>query len=170
MNLEIGPKYKTCRGKTFITKMNEKSWPEGKELLRSEQHPRRPFTGMWYSGRRCKIDLTKNYKFDICYENTKNVRGYISERIFDAFAAGCIPIYWGATNIKNYIPENCYILRDKFANNQELYNFMKNLSEQEYQKYITNIKLFLKSDQAKTLSTEYYIQQAQAVLGTNKIG
>src|SRR3989344_5204980 len=61
-----------------------------------------------------KIDTLKNYRFCICYENVHDVKGYITEKIFDAFAAGCIPIYWGASNVTEYIPEGCFIDRRKF--------------------------------------------------------
>src|SRR5438445_11355992 len=45
-----------------------------------------------------KIAFMKYYKFPIVYENMKNIQGYITEKIFDAFSAGCVPVYWGASN------------------------------------------------------------------------
>src|SRR5690606_680585 len=33
-----------------------------------------------------KIKVIKNYKYCICYENTRNTKGYITEKIFDCFA------------------------------------------------------------------------------------
>ncbi|RTJ49124.1 hypothetical protein C3H65_09165 [Campylobacter jejuni] len=41
----------------------------------------------------------QNYKFNICFENS-SAPGYTSEKIFQAFAAGCIPIYWGDTSLR----------------------------------------------------------------------
>lgn len=35
-----------------------------------------------------------HFKFNLCPENTNN-RGYVTEKVFDAIVAGCIPIYWG---------------------------------------------------------------------------
>jgi hypothetical protein len=34
------------------------------------------------------------YLFNVCPENT-NAPGYVTEKVFEAIAAGCIPIYWG---------------------------------------------------------------------------
>ena len=48
----------------------------------------------------------QHYRFYICYENTEGVEDYITEKIFDCFAAGFVPIYWGASNIEKYIPKN----------------------------------------------------------------
>lgn len=46
-----------------------------------------------------KIDYLRDFKFNICPENTVS-DGYITEKLFDAFSAGCIPIYSGDENIE----------------------------------------------------------------------
>src|SRR6185295_11271500 len=61
-----------------------------------------------------KIQTLKNYRFCVCYENIKNIKGYITEKLTDCFIAGSVPIYWGASNITDYIPANCFIAREKF--------------------------------------------------------
>ena len=48
-----------------------------------------------------KICHLRKYKFEICFENTYE-EGYITEKIFGALYAGCIPIYWGS-EFKDYI-------------------------------------------------------------------
>jgi hypothetical protein len=49
-----------------------------------------------------KFDFQKKYKFSICFENS-NTSGYLTEKIFQAFAAKTIPIYWGDINISKPI-------------------------------------------------------------------
>lgn len=44
-----------------------------------------------------KLDYLHQFKFNLCPENT-NTLGYVTEKIFDAVKAGCIPIYWGSFN------------------------------------------------------------------------
>lgn len=44
-----------------------------------------------------KIEFLKNVQFNICPENS-NAAGYVTEKIFDAVQAGCVPIYWGSNN------------------------------------------------------------------------
>ena len=104
-----------------------------------------------------KLDYLKKYRFCICYENIKNISGYITEKIFDCFRAGCVPVYWGASNITDYIPNNCFIAREEFENEQELYEYMKNMSEEEYNQYIENIRNYLQSDLAKLYSCDNFI-------------
>ena len=36
----------------------------------------------------------RKFRFNICPENASS-KGYITEKILDAFVGGCIPIYWG---------------------------------------------------------------------------
>jgi hypothetical protein len=99
-----------------------------------------------------KIGTIKNYRFNICYENTKNTPGYITEKIFDCFAAGTIPIYWGASNVDEYIPKDCFIDRNAFNSMEELYAFMKAMPKEEYEGYLARIRDFLVSDAAKKFS------------------
>ena len=41
-----------------------------------------------------KIAYLRQFRFNLCPENTNN-RGYVTEKIFEAIKAGCVPIYLG---------------------------------------------------------------------------
>ncbi len=101
-----------------------------------------------------KIGTIKNYRFTFCYENSKKTSGYITEKIFDCFSAGTIPVYWGASNVAEYIPKDCFIDRESFQNMEELYFFLKSMPKEEYEGYLTRIRAFLESDQAKKFTFE----------------
>ncbi len=103
-----------------------------------------------------KISTLEKYRFSICFENTKNINGYISEKIFGCFAAGCIPIYWGATNIETYIPKECFIDYRDFKDREELYQFMKNMPKAVYDQYVDAIRQFLKSEKAQLFSPDHF--------------
>lgn len=83
------------------------------------------------------------YQFSICYENVFGLNGYITEKIFDCFFSGTVPIYWGAENISKYIPKDCFIDRREFKNNEDLYYYIKNMSDEDYNIKIDKIKNFL---------------------------
>lgn len=104
-----------------------------------------------------KIDYQKNFKFCICYENMCDIKGYITEKIFDAFKAGCVPVYWGASNVTDYIPADCFIDRRQFKNYEELYAFLTAMSPQTYENYIKNIQKFLGSPRAYLFSADYFL-------------
>lgn len=105
-----------------------------------------------------KYDVLKNYKFSYAYENIREIPGYITEKIFDCFHAGTVPIYWGAPNVESYIPKNCYIDREDFPTQSELVQHLIAMNELEYQQYLSNIDQFLQSESAKLYSQEHFIQ------------
>lgn len=103
-----------------------------------------------------KISTLKKYRFCICFENTKELNGYITEKIFGCFAAGCVPIYWGPTNIESYIPKQCFIDYRDFKDNEELYKFIKTMTKEQYNQYLDNIRHYLNSEQAKVFSPAHF--------------
>jgi hypothetical protein len=105
-----------------------------------------------------KIETLKKYRFCICYENVKGLNGYVTEKIFDCFHAGCVPVYWGAENIEQYIPAHCFIDRRKFAGNEELYCFLKQMNAEDYEKYLEAIEDYLAFDlRAQWFSVDNFI-------------
>lgn len=96
-----------------------------------------------------KLAVLKKYRFSICFENTKDLNGYITEKIFCAFAAGNVPIYWGPGNIESYIPKGCYIDYRDFKSREELYQYIKTMSKDVYENYLANIRYYLKSKEAQ---------------------
>ena len=46
-----------------------------------------------------KHEWLQNYKFNLCFENAI-FPGYLTEKLFDAYNAGCVPIYWGDTSLR----------------------------------------------------------------------
>lgn len=105
-----------------------------------------------------KINTLKSYKFSICYENVANSPGYITEKLFDCFVAGTVPIYWGANNIDLYVPEETYIKRSNFRNEKEMNNFLKSITKNSYATYQNKISNFLKSSSAKLFTPEFFVQ------------
>ena len=103
-----------------------------------------------------KIDLLKQYKFTICYENLAQ-EGFYSEKIIHCFLSGSIPIYYGPKDINKYVPKNAFINVRDFKSLDELHAFMDNIDNNKAKKYIIegrNFILSLKKDQMKH-SPEY---------------
>lgn len=101
----------------------------------------------WLAGN--KVWTLSQYKFNICFENMSNTPGYITEKIWDSFKAGTIPVYWGASNIEQYVPKNCFIDYRDFLDFWKLESFLLGIQEDEYNSYIKNIELFLQTKEAK---------------------
>jgi GR25 family glycosyltransferase involved in LPS biosynthesis len=50
-------------------------------------------------GEKKKVDFLRQYRFCLAYENAASP-GYVTEKLFHAKAAGCVPIYWGAPDVE----------------------------------------------------------------------
>jgi hypothetical protein len=112
-----------------------------------------------YRGRvASKRETMEGYRFSICYENVRDLPGYITEKIWDSFFAGCLPVYWGASNVTTYIPGDCFIDRRQFADNAALYNFLVSMTESEYIAYQERIAAFLTGDRARLFSAEAFAE------------
>ena len=79
-----------------------------------------------------------------CYENMIK-EGYVSEKIFDAFNAKVVPIYWGDPRITDRVPKNTFIDRRDFRSLRELLSFLQNMDQQTYDGYLDNIERFMDS-------------------------
>jgi len=104
-----------------------------------------------------KTTTMKKYKFAYCLENTRNVPGYVTEKIFDCFAAGVIPIYLGANNIDQFIPSDCFIDMRHFETLDQLHQHITSISEEEHGAYIKRIKIFLNSKEAHLFSDHHFL-------------
>ena len=78
-----------------------------------------------------KCEYLKDFKFNICPENT-NSNGYVTEKIFQAFYSGCIPIYWGNRNPEpEVINKEAFFFWEKDNDNFELLKEINFLNSSE---------------------------------------
>lgn len=104
-----------------------------------------------------KADTFHQYRYAICYENTRTNKDYITEKIWDCLHAQIVPIYAGARNITDYIPKECFIDFYEFGSYEELYEFICNMQEAEYQRYLDAAERLLRNNDVKwKFSGEYY--------------
>lgn len=102
-----------------------------------------------------KPETLGKYKFALCFENSI-LKGWITEKIFDCFFAGTVPVYWGPTDVTDYIPENTFIDKRKYPTYPELRAYLKSLTEKDIQRYKENARDFLTSEKFKPFSKESF--------------
>jgi hypothetical protein len=110
-----------------------KGWPEGVSKENSRD-------GDW--GAR-KKQLMGDYNFNLCFENTATYN-YLTEKIWDSIENYCLLIYYEKnTNAYEIFPENSFIDYSNFNSSQELFDFITNISDEEYINRMTNcIKVY----------------------------
>jgi len=79
-----------------------------------------------------KWDVLAKTRFCICYENARDISGYLTEKIFDCLFAGCIPVYRGEPNIDQWLPADCFVDFRKFTSYEALYQYLSSMSEEAF--------------------------------------
>lgn len=70
-----------------------------------------------------KLEKLNEYRFNLCFENCYHEMwswDYVTEKIFDAFKAKTMPIYYGAYNIEQVVPIDLFIDFRKYNFNYQL--------------------------------------------------
>jgi hypothetical protein len=106
-----------------------------------------------------KGTVLRNARFSYCYENSRDLSNYITEKIFDSLVHGCVPIYWGADNVLDYIPAGCFVDRRKFRDTAEVHRYLSSITDQEYAAFQANIVRFMRSDMAQRFSCNHFASQ-----------
>lgn len=115
-----------------------------------------------------KRSVLSQYKFSICYENQSNVEGYITEKIWECMICGCVPVYWGANNIKEYVPSNCFIDYRDFGSLESLHEYLRNIPEDVWNDYIKNIDEFIRSVEDGSFSPAGFVSVIEDLLNKDK--
>ena len=93
----------------------------------------RSISGKWQED---KISAIRYFKFTVAMENTINRPFYITEKVFDAFKGGSVPIYYGPDEIYLFVP-NFSIINAKHYKSEELVHYLDylNRNESAYSEY-----------------------------------
>jgi hypothetical protein len=103
-----------------------------------------------------KYPVLAQTKFSICFENARDIPGYLTEKIFDCLFAGCVPIYRGEQNVEKFIPRECFIDFRQFDNYDALNQFLSKITPDIFASYQTAAINFLKSTQFTPYSSESF--------------
>jgi len=80
-----------------------------------------------------KMQQYANYKFALCFENTWSPY-YVTEKIWQAILAGCLPIYFAGPQHTIYqdFPKNSFIDYFDFDHPAQLFALVENMSQEEF--------------------------------------
>ena len=103
-----------------------------------------------------KYEVYHRYRFAVCLENTKNVSGYITEKIYDCLVSGTVPVYAGADNIAAVVPKECFLDYNKIGSPEALAKILTEMKEDEYEGYLSAARAFLETDIREKLDGSVY--------------
>jgi hypothetical protein len=105
---------------------------------------RKAYVGVIPPDVRLKRQVMSDFRYAICFENC-SFPGYVTEKIVDCFLAGCIPVYWGAPDITDFVPRETFIDFRRFGSFEELDRYTTDLTEIEAMQYLEAARDFLSS-------------------------
>jgi hypothetical protein len=77
-----------------------------------------------------KTEFLKQYKFTIAFEN-ESAPNYTTEKIFHAFVAGSIPIYWGNPNVGRLFNPKSFINCHDFSSFDDVIELVKEVDQSD---------------------------------------
>jgi len=110
-----------------------------------------------------KYETLSRYRFALCFENMA-MPGYITEKIFDCFFVGAIPIYLGAPDIVKYIPKGCFVDMRDFDDYARLHAYLLDLSDRDISSFRETAREYLSSEQYRPFTKERFVEQFEVDL------
>ena len=111
-----------------------------------------------------KIPLLSRARFCLAHENSRDLPGYVTEKLFDCFRAGCVPVYSGPREIHDIIPAPCFIDARRFANPEQMHTHLLSVDDGAFRGYQEAIRHFLLSDKARPYSREHFVETIASVI------
>ena len=84
--------------------------------------------------------------------------GWITEKIFDCLFQGCVPVYLGPDEITEYVPENCFVDFRRFRSFKELYEFMREYDERQYEEFLESVNKYVRSEMIRPFTTQFFVE------------
>ena len=75
--------------------------------------------------------LRESYLYNLCLENS-DIKNYVTEKIWPAIYGYSLPLYYGSDSIYELFPKESFIDVREFNAIPELFDFLENLSPEEY--------------------------------------
>ena len=82
------------------------------------------------SAMKAKLEWLQKFKFNICFENS-TYPGYATEKLYEAYMGGTIPIYWGSPTIEVDFNPKAYLNWYDYGSNEALMQAVIELDQNE---------------------------------------
>lgn len=90
------------------------------------------------SSRNNKESMLQKYLFHLAFENS-NEEDYITEKLWGTLASGTLPVYMGAPNVQDHVPDHSIISWHDFPSTQKLGEYLQKVAADKelYESYHT---------------------------------
>jgi hypothetical protein len=73
-------------------------------------------------------EFLSEYKFMICFENTSKPN-YLTEKLANAYLGGTVPIYWGASKVREWLNPKSFLQLEETATEEEMDRLINKIKE-----------------------------------------
>jgi len=110
-----------------------------------------------------KRSVLSRYRFALCLENT-SWPGYLTEKLIDAIAAGCVPLYLGAPDIHQIIPRGALVdLTGK--SEREIEDLILGMDASQAGPILEAGRVYLESEAGRLHQDAHFAQDVASKLG-----
>ena len=92
-----------------------------------------------------KFPVLCDAQFSFCIENASGPRGYITEKIFESFYCGCIPIFYGDSKVLEMFPRDLFVFGSGFQDIGSVVEHCLGLSVEQRRYKRSQIRSFVRS-------------------------
>jgi len=110
-----------------------------------------------------KAEILRQYRFYLCFENTV-FPGYLTEKVFDCFFSGVIPIYLGDPDVQQRVPSDAFIDARQFQSYPELDAYLQAVTPSRAQDYLEAARQFLLSEAFRPFTADAFADTVLAAL------
>lgn len=101
-----------------------------------------------------KFEFQRKHKFSMCFENSSHP-GYITEKLIQGFAAGTVPIYYGASDVTSIFNEKAMIVvKDEYDIGRAIQQIIDVDSDDDLYKKIMDEPALVESDYIDRIQKE----------------
>jgi hypothetical protein len=136
----------------------------GEQISWCPLYPNRPYRCWRGNTTVSKHELSAEYRFVMAYENFRGRRGYISEKIFDAFQAGSVPVYLGEERIAEFVPREAFVDAQNFRTRRELLTYLQSCPEFEWREMREAGQNLLRSAAFQSFTDDAFAERMTDVL------
>jgi hypothetical protein len=126
--------------------------------------PNRSVRGPLPRGEEVKWRALAQGEFCLCMENNRELSGYITEKIFNAFFAGCVPCYQGDPGAVRWIPPDTFVSMEGIETGAELVRRLRAISREEIRGYRERALRFLESSQSRIFDSSAWVAKVAGAI------
>ncbi|MEY4379388.1 MAG: hypothetical protein RLZ85_1269 [Verrucomicrobiota bacterium] len=119
--------------------------------------PRSPYA-TWHGMVDDKIGLLGMSRFCLAHENCRDLPGYVTEKLFDCFRAGCVPVYVGPKEIRELVPAECFIDGRDFPDPAALHAYLRSVDDERYLRYQRAAQDYFASGKADRFGRPHFVE------------